>query len=382
MGYKIKTHFRFVSIMSKQGKNKADNMKTQKIIKCKITDLTNVKNKELETEYNNLQDSLQLSELDFLSIYKAISLHSANKQQALRFYKKIKRNKEYPISIRKDLIKINKSDNKIAKYWCRIPIKSRRKFWIPIKPHRDFPDNFEFGESKVFKRKNKKGNFEWWIYITIVREVEIKSHCSNVLAIDLGSKVIATVCGSFDNQRPTFYGREVRGIRRHYQYLRTELGKKKLLNKIKQISDKEKRTVNDVLHKISKQIVDKAEQTDSYIVLGNLKGIRKSAKKKGRMFRRIVSNMPYFKLTQYIEYKANEREIKVLKISERGSSKTCSKCGYEDKRNRRTQGQFRCKSCGFEINADVNGVRNIIKFSEGYMLPERASVTMPKTLRY
>jgi hypothetical protein len=63
--------------------------------------------------------------------------------------------------------------------------------------------------------------------------VEIKKSYSNTLGIDLGSKVIATVCGSFDNQRPTFYGREVRGIRRHYQYLRTELGKKHLLKKIK-----------------------------------------------------------------------------------------------------------------------------------------------------
>ena len=153
------------------------------------------------------------------------------------------------------------------------------------------------------------------------------------------------------------------------------------MKKIKQLSDKEQRTINDVLHKISKQIVEKAEQTDSYIVLGDLKGIRNSAKKKGRNFRRIVSNMPYLKLTQFIEYKAKEKGIKVVRISERGSSKTCSKCGYDDKLNRKTQGLFKCRQCGFELNADVNGVRNIIKFSDGYMLPERASVTMPQTLR-
>ena len=153
------------------------------------------------------------------------------------------------------------------------------------------------------------------------------------------------------------------------------------MKKIKQLSDKEQRTANDILHKISKQIVEKAKQTDSYIVLGELKGIRNSGKKKGRMFRRIVNNMPYLKLTRYIEYKAREKGINVVRISERGSSKTCSKCGYEDKLNRKTQGLFKCKQCAFELNADANGVRNILKFSDGYMLSERAEVTQPQTLR-
>ena len=357
-------------------------MKTQKIIKCKITDMANIKKKQLQKEHSNLQTFLQLEKegLDFLPIYQNIQLHSANKQQALRFYKRINKDKEYALSIRNDLLKVGfKPNNKISKHWCKIPNKQNRKLWVAIKPHIKDIDfsQYKLGESKVFKKRN-----EWWIYITIIKEVQIKDSYSNILGIDLGSKVIATVCGSFDNQRPIFYGREVRGIRRHYQYLRSELGKKKLLKKIKQLSDKEQRTINDILHKISKQIVEKAEQTDSYIVLGDLKGIRNSAKKKGRNFRRIVSNMPYLKLTQFIEYKAKEKGIRVVRISERGSSKTCSKCGYEDKLNRKTQGLFKCKQCGFELNADANGVRNIIKFSGGYTLSERAGVTQPQTLRY
>jgi len=356
-------------------------MQTQKIIKCKITNLTNIKQKQLQTEYSNLQELLQLEieGLDFLPIYQDIQLHSANKQQALRFYKKINKDKEYALSIRNDLLKIEfKPKHKIAQYWCKIPNKQNRKLWVAIKPHINDIDfsQYKLGESKVFKKKDT-----WWIYITVIHEVQIKESYSNILGIDLGSKVMATVCGSFNNQRPTFYGREVRGIRRHYQYLRSELGKKKLLKKIKQLSNKEQRTINDILHKISKQIVEKAEQTDSYIVLGDLKGIRNSSKKKGRNFRRIVSNMPYLKLTQFVEYKAKEKGIKVVRVSERGSSKTCSKCGYADKLNRKTQGLFKCRQCGFELNADANGVRNIIRFSDGYTLSERAGVTQPQTLR-
>ncbi len=79
--------------------------------------------------------------------------------------------------------------------------------------------------------------------------------------------------------------------------MRKRVGNKKLLKEIKRIKHTEKRKVNDVLHKISRAIVNEAGEKNAVIVLGNLKGIRKSAKGKGRCFNRIVSNMPYYKLT-------------------------------------------------------------------------------------
>lgn len=356
-------------------------MQIQKVVKCKVVGLTNIKQQCIETEHKNLQSLLQMESqgVDFLPIYQSIQLHSANKQQALRFYKRINPDHEYALSLRNDLLKVEfKPNNKVAQYWAKIPNKTLKKLWVAIKPHIKDIDfsQYKIGESRLFRKEQT-----WWLYITITKEVQMKESYSNVVSIDLGSKVMATVCGSQGNQRPMFLGREVRGIQRHYQHLRTELGKKKLLNKIKQLSDKEQRTVNDVLHKVAKQIVTYAEQTDSYIVLGDLKGIRESSLKKGRRFRRIVSNMPCLKLTQYIEYKANERGIKVERINERGSSQTCSKCGYADKANRKSQGLFKCKFCGYEINADVNGCRNIAKFSKGYIPSERAGVIQPQTVR-
>jgi putative transposase len=356
-------------------------MQIQKVVKCKVVGLTRTKQNCIKTEHDNLQKLLQLEShgLDFLPIYQSVQLHSANKQQALRFYKQINPNHEYALSLRNDLLRVDfKPNNKVAKYWAKIPNKTSKKLWVAIKPHIKGINfsQYKLGESKLFKKEQT-----WWLYITISKEVQVKESYSNMISIDLGSKVIATVCGSQGNQRPMFLGREVRGIRRHYQHLRTELGKKKLLKKIKELSDKEQRTINDVLHKTAKQVVAYAEQTDSYIVLGDLKGIRRSSLKKGRRFCRIVSNMPYLKLTQYIEYKTNEKGIKVIRIDERGSSKTCSKCGYSDKANRKTQGLFKCRSCGYEINADVNGCRNILKFSQGYTPSERAVVTQPQTVR-
>lgn len=172
-------------------------------------------------------------------------------------------------------------------------------------------------------------------------------------------------------------GREIRGIRRHYAWLRKRLGEKKLLKKIKQIGNKEQRTVNLKLHEISKQIVSLAYQHNSLILLGDLKGIRKSAR--GKRFNRIVSNMPYFKLSQYITYKASWKGIKVIKIEEKETSITSSKCGYKNKANRKSQSLFKCKKCGYQVNADFNGAKNIKKRFLEYISKNGASVTMPVT---
>jgi len=43
-------------------------------------------------------------------------LYSAIKQQADRFYKKVKRDRKYPLSIRNDLLKIEKNPTPIAQY--------------------------------------------------------------------------------------------------------------------------------------------------------------------------------------------------------------------------------------------------------------------------
>jgi len=59
-----------------------------------------------------------------------------------------------------------------------------------------------------------------------------------------------------------------------------------------------------------------------------------------------------------LEYKAEERGIDVERVDERGTSKTCSVCGTEDKTQRVTRGLYDCE-CGLVANADINGAENI-----------------------
>ncbi|MEM3487508.1 MAG: transposase, partial [Conexivisphaerales archaeon] len=144
-------------------------------------------------------------------------------------------------------------------------------------------------------------------------------------------------------------------------------GFKKEVLVVKRIGSKERRVVNAILHRVSKWIVNFALATNSYIVLVDLKGIRKRVNGKGKRLNRLVSNMPYYRLTKMIEYKATLEGIPVITMSEAYTSTICHICGREGKRP--TQGLFLCPHCG-EYNADLNGAINMAKKFEralGYM---------------
>ncbi len=61
-----------------------------------------------------------------------------------------------------------------------------------------------------------------------------------------------------------------------------------------------------------------------------------------------------------LEYKQLWRGGKVIAISPQNTSRRCSSCGYIAAENRKTQAGFKCISCHFASNADVNAARNIL----------------------
>jgi putative transposase len=111
-----------------------------------------------------------------------------------------------------------------------------------------------------------------------------------------------------------------------------------------------------------------AIKTNAVIVLGKLKGIRNRIKA-GRRVRRLANNFPYYRLVQYIQYKAEWAGIQVMEISEAYTSQTCFACGKRDKKSRKTQGLFQCKNkdCRQEMNAEYNVAMNILQRGLGIL---------------
>lgn len=339
----------------------------RKVIKAKIIDETNKgKLESLEREYTNFQKALRGED---------VKLYSATKQQAERLLRKIRKQnggklkqKEYPLILRRDVYNVWVIDNKISKYWIKIPVYGvRGGIKLPIKPHCEIDMDWKFREAKVFKKRNG-----WFVHITVEKEVKIRQEYDNILAIDLGIRRIATVVSTAD-KRPKFYGKEIRKVRGHYFYLRRKLGKLKKFKAIKKIGRREKRVVDDLLHKISREIVNRAKEENAVIVLGDLKGIRKQSK--GRKFNRKLNSFPYYRLSKFIEYKALWEGITVIKVNEANTSKLCSRCGSQGLRH---NGKFVCPKCGIELNADYNGATNILKRVLGYISRAGAALTQPE----
>jgi IS605 OrfB family transposase len=176
-----------------------------------------------------------------------------------------------------------------------------------------------------------------------------------------------------------FYGKDLNHVRGWYFWLRRQLGLKKAIDTIKKIGHHERRIANDIIHKITREIVNRAIETDSLIVLGKLKGLRNQEKKekgRGRKFNRKLSGFPYFKFTEYLTYKVALAGIKVIKIFENWTSQTCRKCN--ELGTRRTQGLFTCKACG-EENADRNAAFNIAYRALGHISKVGVTVNTLKT---
>jgi putative transposase len=115
-----------------------------------------------------------------------------------------------------------------------------------------------------------------------------------------------------------------------------------------------------------KRIIEEAQRTNAVIVVGKLKGIRQRLKA-GRRIRRLIGNFPYYRLVQYIKYKAEWLGIKVVEISEAYTSQTCHNCYARNKAARITQGLYQCSNCQISFNADYNGSMNIMHRALGIL---------------
>jgi putative transposase len=173
-----------------------------------------------------------------------------------------------------------------------------------------------------------------------------------------------------------FYGQFSNQVRGHYFWLRRQPAKKGLQKVIKKIGDDESRITVDTIHKITRDLVDRAVETNSLLVVGNLKGLSKKTKKDRRNFNRKLTSFQYYRFIQYLTYKG--AGVKVIKVFERLTSQICYRCVERGERKKCT-GLFICHKCVRE-NADRNAAFNIAYRALGYISKVGVTVNLPITL--
>ncbi|WP_072119113.1 RNA-guided endonuclease InsQ/TnpB family protein, partial [Shigella sonnei] len=75
---------------------------------------------------------------------------------------------------------------------------------------------------------------------------------------------------------------------------------------------------------------------------------------------RSILDQGWYEMRRQLEYKQLWRGGQVLAVPPAYTSQRCACCGHTAKENRLSQSKFRCQVCGYTVNADVNGARNIL----------------------
>lgn len=192
-----------------------------------------------------------------------------------------------------------------------------------------------------------------------VTEAELKSD-GNVMGIDLGIKCPAVSYCCDGSVKFYGNGRKNKYMRRHYAYLRKKLQSSKKIKTVKRINDKEQRIMRDLDHKLSHDIVETAVTHNvKMIKLEQLQNIR-STTRKSRKNNHSLHTWSFYRLAQFIEYKAKLAGISVEYVNPAYTSQSCPVCGSVHHAKDR---HYTCE-CGFHIHRDLLGARNICNSTE------------------
>lgn len=182
----------------------------------------------------------------------------------------------------------------------------------------------------------------------------------NVMGVDLGIKSPAVSYTSTGKVKFFGNGRKNKFIRRRFNSLRKKLQKAKRLKAVKRMNDKEQRVMRDIDHKTSRSIVNEAiAHNVSTIKLERLENIR-STTRTSRKNNHSLHTWSFYRLMQFIVYKAKRVGITVEFVNPAYTSQKCPHCGRVHHANDRT---FVC-SCGYRVHRDLLGAINICNSTE------------------
>ena len=262
----------------------------------------------------------------------------------LRSFRKNRKDKKFP-DVRKLSMRLDSELVKLQDGFLRITIRSAEYEYIPInRKHSKFNEYSEFGISELllterkvvlsFKRPNNKEIGEKKIGVdtnfsnlsmTVVNEGKI----TDVLV--KSTKDVVKIQNDFSRRR-TKAQKHIRNPQKRDRKLRHARGR-------------QRNRVRDELHKLSRKLVD--ANSDATFIVEDLTNIKKTAKPESKNLRKNLNRWPYAEFLRMIEYKSQN---KTIKVNPGGTSSECPVCGGRLKHP--TWKISRCENCGRDYERD------------------------------
>jgi len=204
-----------------------------------------------------------------------------------------------------------------------------------------------------------------YYYIACTVEEKPLIQSNDYIGVDLNSTGHCAVVANPKTGKVLKLGKSCWHIKKKYKNIRARLQKSKHYKLVKKIGSREQRIIKDLNHKISRKIVNFANENHCGIKMENLKGIRKKTKGKKTLSYNL-NNWSFYQLRQMVEYKAKLLGIEVIFVKPNMTSQICSKTGLLGMRERKF---FKSPNGGVE-NADVNAAFNIALVDNSRLLVE------------
>lgn len=200
-----------------------------------------------------------------------------------------------------------------------------------------------------------------------------KSDNQRYIGIDIGVDNLATVCNNAGKKAFIINGKPLKSINHHYnkkishyKEITKRMNNSDHSKRMNRLTDKRNAKIDDYLHKASRYIIDYCLKYDiGTIVIGKNKEWKQNVNLSKRSNQHFVQ-IPFARLIEMIEYKAEEYGIAVVTTEESYTSGTSFIDNEEpvkenyNKSRRVHRGMFVSDS-GIAINADLNGAYQILK---------------------
>jgi putative transposase len=196
----------------------------------------------------------------------------------------------------------------------------------------------------------------FYLYATIDVPEDAPIQPTRFLGVDLGIANLLT-----DSDGHTEPGETIERTRQRRQTARNTYqarGTKSAKRRLRKMAGRQQRFQRWVNHGLAKRLVQHAKDTQAILVLEDLTHIRRRLTVRKRQ-RAKHANWSFRQLRAFIFYKATQAGVPWLLVDPRYTSQTCSRCGFRDQRNRRSQAEFSCLKCGYHSHADVNAAINL-----------------------
>ena len=202
---------------------------------------------------------------------------------------------------------------------------------------------------------------------------EIKADNQRYIGIDIGINNLATVCNNIGGSAFIINGKPLKSINQYYnkqvsryREITKRMNKADYSKRMDRLTEKRNSKIDDCLHKASRYIINYCVKNNIHtIVIGK----NKEWKQNSRLSKKVNQNfvqIPFARLIEMIQYKAEEKGIAVMLTEESYTSGTSFIDNEEpvkenyNKARRISRGLF-VSNNGVKINADLNGAYQILK---------------------